>query len=291
MRYRLMVICLIAWIMLAIPGTVLAQSFDANKEGSISVILKEQDGRTAIAGAELSLYYVASASLNSKNNLSYTFVDAFKDCDIALDDAALSGKLDVYVTDHAVPISKCVTDSKGKVKFEKLPLGLYFVKQTNTVTGYAKCSSFLVTIPGKSNGGYVYEVDASPKTEIEKLTSITIKKVWNTDKATEIADTVTVQLLRDGVVVQTATLNAENNWQITYNDMPKSDAYSILEINVPKGFTATYSRNGDIFTVTNSATLIQTGQLMWPIPVLAMAGMILIVMGVIILRRTRENNA
>ena len=198
MRYRRMLVCLIAWILLAIPATAFAQSFDANNVGSISVILKEQDGRTAIKGAELSLYYVASVSLNSKNNLSYTYTDAFKSCDVVLDDAALSVKLDAFVKDHAVSVKKCVTDSDGKAKFENLPLGLYFVKQTNTVSGYAPCRSFLVTVPYQSNDGYVYEVDASPKTESEKLTSVTIKKVWNTDKTAQIADVVTVQLLRDG---------------------------------------------------------------------------------------------
>ena len=75
------------------------------------------------------------------------------------------------------------------------------------------------------------------------------------------------------------------------SDMPESDAYSIKEVSVPKGFTATYSKSGYTFTVTNTASLIQTGQLVWPIPVLAMAGLFLIVVGSIVLRKTRNENA
>ena len=119
----------------------------------------------------------------------------------------------------------------------------------------------------------------------------TIKKVWNTDESTEASDSVTVQLLKNGNVIKTATLNAQNNWQVTYTDMPESDAYSIKEIDVPKGFTATYSKTGYVFTVTNTSTLIQTGQLIWPIPVLAVGGMLLITIGITLLQKKRKRNA
>ena len=157
--------------------------------------------------------------------------------------------------------------------------------------GFAPCTPFMVTVPGRNADGYVYEVNASPKTEVARLTSITIKKVWNTDASTEAADRVTVQLLQNGNVVQTAILNAQNNWQVTYTDMPESDAYSIEEVDVPKGFTATYQQKGYIFTVTNTSTLIQTGQLIWPIPVLAVSGMLLIAVGITLLQKKRKTNA
>ena len=73
--------------------------------------------------------------------------------------------------------------------------------------------------------------------------------------------------------------------------MPESDAYSIEEVDVPKGFTATYQQKGYIFTVTNTSTLIQTGQLIWPIPVLAVSGMLLIAVGITLLQKKRKTNA
>jgi len=291
MRRKLISVFLIVWILLMMPMTVFAQGFEPDRLGSVSVTLIDQDGKTPIAGAELSLYYVASVTLNSNNNLSYTFADAFKDCGAALDDPSLSVKLDAFVEEHSPSAKKLVTDVHGKVSFANLPLGLYFVKQTTDVAGYAPCTSFLVTVPNQSDDGYVYDVNASPKTDVARLTNITVKKVWNTDASTQAADSVTVQLLRNGVIVETATLSDQNNWQVTYSDMPESDAYSIVEVNVPKGFTATYSKSGYVFTVTNTSTLAQTGQLIWPIPVLAMAGLFLIVVGSIVLRKTRKENA
>jgi hypothetical protein len=148
-----------------------------------------------------------------------------------------------------------------------------------------------VTVPCKDTDGYVYDVNASPKTEVSKLVSLTIKKVWNTDSSTQATESVTVQLLKNGNVIKTATLNEKNNWQVTYDNMPASDAYSIKEIDVPKGFTATYSNDGYVFTVTNTSTLIQAGQLMWPIPVLAFSGMVFVVIGFVLLQKKRKTNA
>ena len=282
---------LLVLVLCMMPLRAFAQDLDFNRVGSISVTLMDRDGKTPITGAELSLYYVATVGVNNSNNLSYTFTDVFKDCGCGLDDPALSVKLDAFVQEHSVSAEKLVTDAHGNAAFTNLPLGLYFVKQTGAVAGYAPCTSFLVTVPSQSADGYVYDVNASPKTDIARLTDITIRKVWNTDASAKATDSVTVQLLKDGIVVETATLSAKNDWQVTYTDMPESDAYSIVEVNIPKGFTATYAQKGYTFTVTNTASLAQTGQLIWPIPILAMAGLCLIVVGTIVLSKTRKQNA
>ena len=291
MRHKLISVFLIVWILLMMPTMAFAKELDVDRVGSISVTLLDQNGEIPIAGAELSLYHVAMVSLNNENNLSYTFTTVFKDCGCTLEDSALSVNLDTFVKENSVSAEKLVTDANGKAVFTNLPLGLYFVKQTDAVEGYAPCTSFLVTLPIKSADGYMYDVNASPKMDSVKLTDITIKKVWNTDVSEKAANSVTVQLLRDDVVVETAMLNAQNNWQVIYSDMSESDGYSIVEKNIPKGFTATYSQKGYVFTVTNSASLIQTGQLVWPIPVLAMAGLCLIAVGAAIMKKTRNQNA
>lgn len=291
MGHKLIAVLLAAWMLLVMPVTVLAAEFDMDRVGSISVTLMEPEGKKPIEGAELSLYHVAEVSLNSENKLSYTFTGEFENCGCPLDDPELSGKLELFIQAEPVDARRIETDANGTAVFTELPLGLYFVRQTNTVAGYAPCTSFLVTIPNDGSEGYVYDVNASPKTDVVKRTDISIRKVWNTDASTEAAQSVTVRLMRDGAVIETAVLSEENNWQVVYTDLPESDAYSIVEVDVPNGFTATYTRNGYDFTVTNTAALIQTGQLVWPIPVLAMAGLCLIAVGTTVLRRTRDDHA
>lgn len=290
MRRKMILLCVTAWLFLICSPTVLAEDFDPQKTGSISVTLTEQYGKEPIVGATLRVYYVATVGMNTSGNLSYVYTDTFKNSEIALDDPSLATKLDAFVSAHAIPSIQMTTNAKGTAICQDLALGLYFVKQTGAVEGFAPCTPFLVTLPGKNADGYVYAVNASPKTEVARLTSITIQKVWNTDASTAAADQVTVQLLHNGNVIQTAILNAQNDWQVTYTDLPESDGYSIREVNIPKGFTATYSKTGYVFTVTNTSTLVQTGQLVWPIPLLAVGGILLLAMGITLLRKTRKTN-
>ena len=291
MRRKMITLCVAALLIFTCSFTAFAQNFDPEKTGAVSVTLTEQYGKKPIAGAELSVYFVATARMNANGNLSYVYTDSFENAGIDIDDPSLAVKLDAYVSEQNVAATIITTDENGMATCKDLTLGLYFIRQTGAVEGFSPCTPFLVTVPNEENGEYVYEVNASPKTEVTKLTSITIKKVWNTDESAATADSVTVQLLKNGNVVKTAVLNAQNNWQVTYPDMPESDAYSIQEIDVPAGFTATYAKTGYVFTVTNTSTLIQTGQLMWPIPILAISGMLFIAAGAVLLLKKRKTNA
>lgn len=291
MSRKIIIFCLTILLISTCSYTVFAEEYNPNLTGSISVTLTDKKQSEAIVGAEVSLYYVATVIMDENGNLIYDYTNDFKQLDCAIDDAELATKLDAFVSHHNVPSTKIITNIDGAAMCNGLPLGLYFIKQTGAVEGFAPCTPFLVTVPNEKDGEYLYDVNASPKTEVARLVSITIKKVWNTDKSTEAADSVTVQLLRNGNVVKTAILNMQNNWQITYADMPESDTYSIKEVNIPKGFTATYKQEDYVFTVTNTSTLIQTGQLIWPIPVLAISGMLLIAVGIILLQKKRKTNA
>ena len=290
MHRKMITLCVAVLLILTCSFTVFAQDFDPTKTGSVSVTLTEQYTKTPIAGAQLSVYYIATVGINTEANLNYIFTEEFAALGIAIDDPELAAKLDAYLSENEAPAIRLRTDENGNASCEALPLGLYFIRQTNTVEGFAPCTPFLVTVPMKNDNGYVYAVNASPKTEVAKLTSITIKKVWNTNASAKATDSVTVQLLRNGKVVETATLSEDNNWQVIYTNMPESDAYSIQEVNVPKGFTATYKQKAYVFTVTNTSTLIQTGQLVWPIPVLAISGMLFIAAGIMLLQKKRRTN-
>ena len=290
MGRKLLALWLCVLLVAACVTTAFAEKFDSTKIGSISVTLTDPNGKTPIVGAELSIYHVATVSLNTSGNLSYVYTADFAETGISLTDPELAAKLEAYLSEHEVPSIQLITDETGTAS-RHLVLGLYLILQTNTVEGFAPCTPFLVTLPAETEDGYVYDVNATPKTELAKLTDITIKKVWNTDASSKATDSVTVNLLRGGKVVQTAVLNDSNNWQITYTDMPESDAYTIEEVDVPQGFTATYKQRGYVFTVTNTSTLIQTGQLIWPIPVLAFAGVLLIGAGSVLVRKKRDQNA
>ena len=214
--------------------------------------------------------------------------------------ATLAGAVFKLYSADDVLVDTYTTDENGEIRVEDLPAGGYYWVEVQPPEGYVldntehSCSvsaDHTEQVTVSNTRGPVPDPPPPQEPDDAKRITITIKKVWNADASAKAADSVTVQLLCDGVVVKTAKLNEQNDWQVIYTDMPESDAYSIVEVNIPKGFSVTYSKSGYEFTVTNTASLIQTSQSIWPIPVLAIAGLCLIVLGVIVLRKTRNKNA
>ncbi len=263
---------LLLCILTAFPASA-SDTVDWDKTGSVSVTLK--DSGKAVSGAEITLYRVADAG-SLDNNLKFTFTDKFADFGgepEKIRDAAELRRLADYTAENNINGTALSTDANGAVCFDGLSLGLYLAVQTGSAEGYSDCSSFLVSIPQESDGEWIYDIDATPKTDIVRLVDITIRKVWN-DGGKNRPDSVTVQLKNGDETADTVTLNEQNGWSHTWEDMPESDAYSVKETDVPKGYTDSYQQNGYVYTVTNTSTLIQTGQLKWPIPWLAGAGLL-----------------
>ncbi len=82
-------------------------------------------------------------------------------------------------------------------------------------------------------------------------TSLTVRKVWVTDDGGTAADSVKVQLLQNGSVYDTVTLNARNNWSYTWYNLGDSDTWTVKEAAVPAGFISTVSGSGTVWTITN----------------------------------------
>lgn len=83
---------------------------------------------------------------------------------------------------------------------------------------------------------------------------ITVDKVWDDDNNAYQSrpESITVHLYANGILSQTVTLTAENNWSYTFVDLAKyangvEIEYTIVEEEVP-GYTTTY--NG--YTITNT---------------------------------------
>lgn len=278
-------------LLLVMPrGNVLANTniVDFSKKGTITLELKESTDKTSVSSAEVSIYLIARAT-EVDNNLVYEYVDELRNCQVELTSSEIdSDKLVECTKDVNLTMQKGITDKKGIVVFNNLELGLYLVKQTNKLDGYSSFSPFLVMLPQDINNSWVYEVMATPKTDIIKLIDLTVKKVWNNSKNTKIPDSINIQLLKGREVIDEITLNNDNNWTYVWNDIEKSDEYSVKEVNIPLGYTVSYRNDGYIYIVTNTDTLIKTGQSVWLIELLALLGVLSIAAGLI--NEKRNNN-
>ena len=212
----LLMLCLLVWG--AVPALA-AETVDETRIGSIKVLLCDTETAAPLQGGELTLYRVASVSKNGAD-MSFTYVNGFENCGIALDnvsESALASRLAEKVTQNAQAVTKTVNDS-GIAVFGDLKAGLYLIVQKQAAEGYDAIQPFLVTVPIMENGQYVYDVDAHPK--------------------------------------------AGTSSRKTTQTPPTQEVLSALP---------------------------QTGQLNWPVPVLAVTGAVLVAAGVVLKKRSGQN--
>ena len=258
-----------------------AEDLDLQQPCSLRVTLTQPDESAApIADSEVVLYYVANLSVdNVEVSFEYTgdFADYGKDAAILLTDKSMPQKLFDYAAEKKFTPMTAVTNAKGVALFENLDAGIYLGGQREEASKGTLLMPFLVSLPTSEGTDYVYDIDATPKIEIIRLTDVMVEKIWN-DDGKHRPQSIQVQLLKQDAVTDTVTLSAENEWKYTWKNLTYDETYNVVEI-VPEGYTESYQRNGMQFTITNTEKLIQTGQLDWPIPVLAFIGILLVILG------------
>lgn len=121
-----------------------------------------------------------------------------------------------------------------------------------------------------------------------KPVDLTVVKKWD-DKGRNRPDSVKATLYDGDTAVETVLLGDWNDWSYSWKKLDGKGNWQIVETNIPKGYVPSYSYENGVVTITNTATLIQTGQLNWPIPVMCGLGLALIIYGVIVLRKKRKN--
>lgn len=317
-------------VFLMLPVTAYAAgSIDTDRDVKLTVSYR--DGSTPLAGAEFSIYLVATVDEYGE----LTTTDTFKQFNVDIrgknDDAwkALASTLEGYVLRDAVaPTDSGRTDKDGYLYFptggQKLPQGLYLVLgQRHSQNGYRyDATPFMVMLPTQNTvkNQWDYDVIVSPKFDKSEIpdrpSTVTRKvlKVWEDNGYTEQRPKeIVVQLLRDGKVYDTVTMNADNDWRYTWSNLDDSYRWTVVEKEC-KGYTVEVSREGVTFVVTNTyipetppptepseptepptpttppdkPNLPQTGQLWWPVPMLFFAGLMFVVVGLIRRRRSDD---
>ena len=119
--------------------------------------------------------------------------------------------------------------------------------------------------------------------------TLTVNKVW-AGSAGDLPSTVTVILLQDGKEVDSVKLGYSNNWKYKWENLYGGSEWTVKEV-VPNGYInsiKTTTDGNDIkVTITNTAALIQTGQLNWPVPVMLVLGLALMIVGSKLIRKER----
>ena len=85
------------------------------------------------------------------------------------------------------------------------------------------------------------------------IANIRVKKVWRDNGSDARPTKITVQLYCDGeAYLQPIVLNSSNNWSYSWTDLDKDHVWTVGELNVPEGYEATVSFEGNDWTITNT---------------------------------------
>ena len=296
----------ITLVMLAvIASTMLVPAFAAfpwpdNQKGSIVFNLydPEQPGKLLTREYEFTIFKVGDVV---ETNGSYNFqLDAnmrarglvIEDLEKPETGTIISQVIDANPGAYTGIAKK---NSLGTFLFDNLDLGVYLVRQTVTSPGYNINDPFCVIIPSSPKGRPEFNVVVTPKVIVTDYINVIIKKVWNAGEGVVVPTEVTMQLLKNNQPINTVVLNASNNWAHQWVHLRRSDNIEVREINIPTNFVVSYTTtdNGTLIliTATNSSKLPQTGQLNWPVPILAGAGVALILVGFLLTKKkSRDEN-
>ena len=148
----------------ALAAPAASANIDLSRTGSMDVTLYDHQNDVPLRGGALTVYKVADVA-RTNGDLHFVYTADFTGCGIALGDltdSTLADQLLEYMPQGARGTTKTV-DADGNAAFEDLELGLYLIVQSKASNGYAPIKPFLVSLPMAENGKWNYEVDASPK--------------------------------------------------------------------------------------------------------------------------------
>lgn len=304
----------------------------ANDE-AFSIDIFYHDNGKALEGAEFSVFKIATSDESGDITVTEQFseypVNISPDSGIS---RALASTLEGFVLrDGLAPLKTGEIDSKGSLlissKNSQLSRGVYLIigKRFFSEGKMYDPAPFIISLPSYDEDTGILTPDVAIQAKYDVAlyslrgdrpegSSISRRalKIWSGEGPHP--DEITVELLRDGKVFDTAVLSSANGWSHEWNDLNSIYRWHLTE-HVPEGYDVTVIREGITFVVTNKVqtvnedqpngpngsngsngsdtgngsggSLPQTGLLWWPVALFAAVGLALLVTALVIKRRAR----
>ena len=272
----------------------------ATEENLSSLVVHFDLGTGIDMAAVGELYFVADYNREESN---FTIAEPFDKYQVSINNPdeddwrSLATTLAMYAERDGISPSKTSSmDENENISFSECEDGLYLFVADQFSVGNIQYTPqpFLIVLPeyDADTGTAVYQVKAEGKFEkeevAEELTSLSVIKVWTGDDESHRPDSITVQLIGDGVVQEETELSKENNWRWTFENLSTDVVWTIVEKDVPENYTVRIEKEDKTYVINNTAKeetpeepdLPQTGMFLWPVPLLAGAGLILLIAGV-----------
>ena len=308
-------IVVLAVLLILLPSEAFAAG-DVDTSRNCSIDMNCVYGDKKLEGMEFELYRIASVSEDGVFSPTEDFAGCVPDMNLTDQQQwrELAAFLPAYIGRNSIGFyDKAVSDSEGKVHFSsdgrRLLPGLYFISGTvmQDEDRLYIPQPVIVSLPGREdeNGQRLYDLSINAKLQVNdaevSLVSRHVIKIWD-DKGQEAGrpESIKVELYCDKELFDTVELSEKNGWSHEWKKLSAAHDYSVLEEPLEK-YSVSYSKDGECFVITNcprtggqggsgGGKLPQTGTGMHLVPVLSLAGLTLILLGLLLNRRKNEKD-
>lgn len=255
-------VCLL--LALSLPQTALAYSQIPDIDRECTLTLQHK-----FPGTTFHLYRIASVT----RDVEFTLVQDLAGSNVTLKDLNQEGwrgaalALAGYVErEQMTPLRTGQTDENGRLTFDKLPTGLYLVvgvHETRDGMEY-HFTPFLICLPNwlapadNPNGEKDWTYDVTMNTKYEEREPDQemrrVLKIWNDGGQVQNRPAqISVDLLRDGEIYDTAILTADTNWRHVWEELDTGYDWRVVESAGGAGYTVSVGYEGVTFLITNTA--------------------------------------
>ena len=259
-------LCLLPCTALAVTTSDAKEPLLTNQDCSLTIAYRYDTA--AFSGLKVKLYRIAEVS----EKAYYTLAPSFASSGLVLNGIQTSGEwkvirstLESYILANKIePMMIATTDAAGTVSFTGLQPGMYFAAAVDAALDdviYA-FDSALFALPGLSTEGiWQYQVSSNAKPQVvppvnpDEVQQFKVLKLWKGDEGrTDRPKKIEVEIYRNAVLAETVILSEENHWSYTWSAKDDGAKWSVIERNVPSGYTMTLEQRETTFILTNSRT-------------------------------------
>ena len=311
-KLTILLLCLIALFCTAFSVTAFAET----PTGTITMVYSTTD--TTFADIEINAYHIADYDGLGNLTLEYPFTTypiSFPDIDSQDDWKDLATTLMGCISSHnPTPEFTVSTNASGFVSMNNARWGLYFVPGMSVFKDYVfyTFEPAFIYMPQRSDDNpFVFNVSVRPKCSVfVPQASYIVEKLWqDSGKTGKRPQQVEVEIYRNDTLWDTVVLNSDNEWFAEWQAHADDSVWTVMEKDVPAGYTVSITENNGIFSIVNKYKTSPTptpeptppGGIKVPdtgdnsnfnlyIALMCISGLLLLVLGVYRNRRNNEEN-
>ena len=197
------------------------------------------------------------------NDGIYMKTKDFKDYNIdiknfdSLDKRILANTFDSYIKrDSIKPLKSSDTDSSKKLYFRDLDDGIYLINgESKKIGSVTYIPSPVIIYLGSTPlpGGVInLEMKYDISKDSPKKKDLIVYKIWKDDNNEDRPKNIEVELIKDGKIIDTVTLNEDNNWKKEWTNLSSSSVYNVTEKDVDYKYLVSIENEGNIFKISNT---------------------------------------